>query len=309
MTGSPVRRAGTARRDGVARGLPAGRGRHGPGVPVGRGRRGTQGVDWIQFLGETAGMSIEWPSDGSRTTDPRIADPGAGGRGGSLVAQLRRLLAEGRYPAGSRLAEETVAHELGVSRTPVRLAFRTLAQEGLLESAGKRGFVVRAFSAEDVRCAVEVRGALEGLAARRLCERGLDAATRALFAQCLADGDAVLARGRLQADDVDRWGTLNARFHGALVAGAGSRVVADAIARNDHLPFASAGSITFEIDALDRETTKLQVAQLQHRLIVDALLSGEGARVEALVREHALIGVRYGPIFGLRPVLGPDPPR
>lgn len=224
-------------------------------------------------------------------------------RSGSLVAQLRRWLAEGRYAAGSRLAEETVAQDLGVSRTPVRLAFRTLAQEGLLESAGKRGYVVRAFSADDVRCAVEVRGALEGLAARRLCERGLDAATRALFEQCLADGDALLMRGELQADDIACWSAVNARFHAALVAGAGSRVVADAIARNDHLPFASADSITFEAEQLGAETRKLQVAQMQHQLIVDALLAGEGARVEALVREHALIGVRYAPLFGLRPVL------
>jgi GntR family transcriptional regulator of vanillate catabolism len=230
-------------------------------------------------------------------------------RAGSLVAQLRRWLAEGRYAAGSRLAEETVAQDLGVSRTPVRLAFRTLAQEGLLESAGKRGYVVRAFSADDVRCAVEVRGALEGLAARRLCERGLDAATRALFEQCLADGDALLARGQLHADDIECWSAVNARFHAALVAGAGSRVVADAIARNDHLPFASADSITFEAEQLGAETRKLQVAQMQHRLIVDALLAGEGARVEALVREHALIGVRYASLFGLRPVLDSGGPR
>ena len=230
-------------------------------------------------------------------------EPVGEARAGSLVAQLRRWLAEGRYAAGSRLAEETVAQDLGVSRTPVRLAFRTLAQEGLLESAGKRGYVVRAFSADDVRCAVEVRGALEGLAARRLCERGLDAATRALFEQCLADGDALLTRGELRADDIECWSAVNARFHAALVAGAGSRVVADAIARNDHLPFASADSITFEAEQLGAETRKLQVAQMQHQLIVDALLAGEGARVEALVREHALIGVRYAPLFGLRPVL------
>jgi GntR family transcriptional regulator of vanillate catabolism len=236
-------------------------------------------------------------------------EPVGEARAGSLVAQLRRWLAEGRYAAGSRLAEETVAQDLGVSRTPVRLAFRTLAQEGLLESAGKRGYVVRAFSADDVRCAVEVRGALEGLAARRLCERGLDAATRALFEQCLADGDALLTRGELQADDIECWSAVNARFHAALVAGAGSRVVADAIARNDHLPFASADSITFEAEQLGAETRKLQVAQMQHQLIVDALLAGEGARVEALVREHALIGVRYAPLFGLRPVLDSGAPR
>lgn len=225
------------------------------------------------------------------------------GRSDALVAELRRWLAEGRYPAGSRLAEEAVAQDLGVSRTPVRLAFRTLAQEGLLESAGKRGYVVRAYSDEDVRCAIEVRGALEGLAARRLAERGLTAAERAVFDACLAEGDAVLAPGRLEPADIERWSALNVRFHAALVAGAGSRVVADAMARNDHLPFASADSITFEADALASETLKLQVAQLQHRLIVDALVAGEGARAEALVREHALIGVRYAPHFGLRPVL------
>jgi GntR family transcriptional regulator of vanillate catabolism len=242
---------------------------------------------------------VETLSDGTPGT-PRAT---------GLVAELRRWIAEGRYPAGTRLAEETVAQDLGVSRTPVRLAFRTLAQEGLLESAGKRGFVVRAFSADDVRCAVEVRGVLEGLAARRLCERGPDAATMAVFDECLAEGEAVLARGTLQLPDIERWSLLNARFHAALVGGAGSRVVADAIARNDHLPFASADSITLETEALDRETTKLQVAQLQHRLIVDALRAGESARVEALVREHALIGVRYAPLFGLQPVAAPSAPR
>ena len=91
----------------------------------------------------------------------------------SVVATLAQvLIADGRYPAGTRLAEIPVAEALGVSRTPVRLAFRTLEQEGLLQKAGKRGFVVREFSEADVLCAVEVRGVLEGLAARRLAERG-----------------------------------------------------------------------------------------------------------------------------------------
>jgi GntR family transcriptional regulator, vanillate catabolism transcriptional regulator len=128
-----------------------------------------------------------------------------------------------------------------------------------------------------------------------------------VFEQCLAEGQALLARGTLAARDIEVWGALNTRFHATLVGGAGSRVVADAISRNDHLPFASAGSITFEVEALARETLKLQVAQLQHQLIVDAIVAGESARAEALVREHALIGVRYAPHFGLKPVLGVAP--
>lgn len=228
----------------------------------------------------------------------------------SVVATLRQLIIEGRYPPGTRLAEIPVAEALGVSRTPVRLAFRTLAQEGLLETVGKRGLVVRAFTETDVLCAVEVRGALEGLAARRVAEAGAPAALLARLTDCLADGEAVLASGKLSSRDVDRWSALNRRFHEAIVEAAGSRVIADAIARNNHLPFAAADSIAIDRKALASEYRKLQLAQLQHRLVVEAITRGEGARAESLMREHAYIGLRYAALFGLEtprmPAAGDD---
>lgn len=233
----------------------------------------------------------------------------------SVVAALRQWIVDGRYPPGTRLAEIPVAQALGVSRTPVRLAFRTLEQEGLLEKTGKRGLVVRAFTGDDVWCAVEVRGVLEGLAARRLAEAGLSAAQAATLQRCVDEGEALLARGRLAEADIDHWARLNRVFHATLVGGTGSRVIADAIARNNHLPLASADSITLDKQALGKELRKLQLAQLQHRLIVDALLRRESARAEMLMREHAYIGLRYGAFFGLEsaalraaPLPWPAPP-
>jgi GntR family transcriptional regulator of vanillate catabolism len=216
----------------------------------------------------------------------------------SIVATLRQHIVSGRMAAGERLAEIPVAQSLGVSRTPVRLAFRTLEQEGLLEKAGKRGLVVRRFSDTDVRTAVEVRGVLEGLAARHLAERGMDAATRDALALSIEEGEAVLAKGHLVADDIARWSLLNRRFHGTLVSAQDSHVIADAIARNNHLPFASADSIALDPEALPAEFEKLRAAQLQHRLVFDALLKRESARVEMLMREHAWVGLRYGQMFG-----------
>ena len=67
----------------------------------------------------------------------------------------------------------------------------------------------------------------------------------------------------------------------------------DAIARNNHLPFAAADSIIIDRDDLEREFKKLQLAQLHHELIFQSLSQGEGARAEMLMREHALIGLRY----------------
>jgi GntR family transcriptional regulator of vanillate catabolism len=227
----------------------------------------------------------------------------------SVVASLRQLIIGGRYAAGMRLAEIPVAEALGVSRTPVRLAFRTLEQEGLLEKAGKRGFVVRAFSEADVLCGIEVRGALEGLAARRLAERGLDPATRAALQGCLDEGEAVLAAGSLGEAEIDRWARLNEHFHSTIVHATGSRVIADAITRNNHLPFASADSIIIDRGALAKEFEKIRLAQMHHRLIVDALAQGESARAEMLMREHAYVGLRYAALLGLQGPQGAAPSR
>ncbi len=217
----------------------------------------------------------------------------------SVVGRLRKLIGEGHFQTGERLGEVAVAEQLGVSRTPVRLAFRTLEQEGLLQRAGKRGFMVREFTEVDVRCAVEVRGVLEGLAARRLAEQGLSAALADELQVWIQKGRDLLAKGYLVERDADAWSELNRHFHEAIVGSAGSPVIGDAIARNNHLPFAAADSLIIDSEALDREYRKLQLAQLQHELIVQALRHGEGARAEMLMREHAFIGLRYGELLGL----------
>jgi GntR family transcriptional regulator, vanillate catabolism transcriptional regulator len=218
----------------------------------------------------------------------------------SVLTALRQCIVEGRYSAGERLTEMAVSQALGVSRTPVRLAFRTLAQEGLLQVAGKRGYLVREFSEVDVAYAVEVRGALEGLAARHLAERGMDTSVRQRLLDCLLAGEQVVGADHLGDDGIGAWSRLNATFHGTIVQAVGSSVIADAIARNNHLPFASADSIVIDREALGRELDKLRIAQLQHRLVFDALERRESARVEALMREHAQVGLRYGCLLDAR---------
>lgn len=215
----------------------------------------------------------------------------------NVASQLRKLIEDGYYPQGERLGEEAVAEQLGISRTPVRLAFRTLEQEGLLQRAGKRGFMVREFTDEDVHCAVEVRGVLEGLAARRLAEQGMSLAQIEEFYFWIQSGRRVLEKGYLVAEDIQHWAELNYYFHEKIVRSAGSDVIADAIARNNHLPFAAAASIVIDEGKLTHEFRKLQLAQFHHELIFQALKNGEGARAEMLMREHALIGIRYAELL------------
>ena len=95
---------------------------------------------------------------------------------GRAMLELRKSLLRGEFHPGERLSELPLVARLGVSRTPIRLALERLAHEGLLETLPSGGFQVRQFNLADIWDAIEMRGVLEGTAARmaaeRLCDRG-----------------------------------------------------------------------------------------------------------------------------------------
>jgi GntR family transcriptional regulator of vanillate catabolism len=90
---------------------------------------------------------------------------------GRTLLTLRELILKGEFQPGERLSELALVARLRVSRTPIRLALDRLAHEGLLEPSPSGGFVVREFTIEDVWDAIEMRGVLEGSAARLAAER------------------------------------------------------------------------------------------------------------------------------------------
>ena len=196
------------------------------------------------------------------------------------------MILRGELGPGERLGEVALAERLGVSRTPIRQALPALAREGLLSAAGRRGYVVRSFSPQDVSDAIETRGLLEGLAARRIAEHGPTPELLQSLKECLAQGDAILAKRRFESADEQLYGEMNGRFHALIVDGAGSRILADTLAHNDHVPFASARAVAFSRD-LSELVPILNYAHRQHHVIVQALENREAARVEALMREHA----------------------
>jgi GntR family transcriptional regulator, vanillate catabolism transcriptional regulator len=204
----------------------------------------------------------------------------------SVALRIREMILRGDLQPGQRLGEEALAERLGVSRTPIRQALPALAREGLLAAAGRRGYVVRSFSPQDVLDAIETRGLLEGLAARRIAERGASAELLQKLRACLAEGDALLAKKRFESADEQRYSEMNGRFHALIVEGAGSRILADTLAHNDHVPFASARAVAFS-DGPALLLPVLSYAHRQHHAIVQALENREGARAEALMREHA----------------------
>src|SRR5579862_7683378 len=88
-----------------------------------------------------------------------------------VLQELRDSILTGRIPVGTRLLEDKISKELGVSRGTVREAFRHLQEEGLLTSVSRGSVSVRTLSPREVKEIYAVRAALEGLAAHAVASR------------------------------------------------------------------------------------------------------------------------------------------
>ena len=131
-----------------------------------------------------------------RAADPDFAEAG-GSQAVKAQQRLREWILAGELPSGARIAELALVERLGMSRTPIRAALMHLSQEGLLEPLPGGGYAVRTFSEREVADAIELRGTLEGLAARLAAERGVRAALIKQARLCLDQIDAVLQAAAL----------------------------------------------------------------------------------------------------------------
>lgn len=203
------------------------------------------------------------------------------------IVRIREMILRGELAAGDRVAEAPLAEMLGTSRTPIRQALPLLAQEGLLTEHPTRGYVVRAFTVADIVEALELRGVLEGVAARRAAERGLSRAVLRALRDCLEEGDALLAKRRVDESDEAIYAEMNSRFHALLVEEGGGRILREVLERIGRVPFAGPQAVAFDRANLDQVYDLLRYAHRQHHAIVEALEQGSAARAEALMREHA----------------------
>ena len=87
---------------------------------------------------------------------------------------LKSMIIERKLAPGTKILQNKLAHELGVSRTPLVNALKMLEHEKLITSKPRRGFFVRLFSKQEMVHIFELREVLEGLAARRASTQATD---------------------------------------------------------------------------------------------------------------------------------------
>lgn len=190
-----------------------------------------------------------------------------------IAEQLRELITQGALVAGTRLNERALGVELGVSRTPMREAFRLLAADGLIVQRPNRGAEVVALSEDDIRESFEVMSSLEALSGELACAHVTDAEIaeiRALTFEMLA------CHARR---DLPNYYRINRAIHERIVRAARNRVLADVYDRLNrriqHLRFRS----NFDQEKWNR-------AARDHTRMVAALEARDGSELARVLRTH-----------------------
>jgi GntR family transcriptional regulator of vanillate catabolism len=205
------------------------------------------------------------------------------------LLRLRELILSGEFEPGERMSELPLVERLGVSRTPLRLALATLEHEGLLRSLSGGGYAVRAFTQADMRDAVELRGVLEGTAARFAAERGATRREIRSLRTINAQIEPLLALADYES--FEAYMDLNERFHARMLEIARSPLLDRALDGILSLPFGGVNAMVLTEAELPESRQILVIAHRHHQGLIEAIEGRQGARAEALAREHARIAL------------------
>ena len=186
---------------------------------------------------------------------------------------IREAIIDGRLAPGTRLKEEELARELGISRTPVREALLLLQAEGLVEATPNRGATVRSHTAEDLDDLYQLRALLEGHAARRAATRISDEVIAVLRASCSRFDELS------EQDDLRAIVKENLFFHSTILDLAGSVRLTSMVRKVIELPLVYKSYIWYS-----REQTRISAHY--HRQITNALAARDAERAELVMKEH-----------------------
>jgi len=218
------------------------------------------------------------PSATSRTNvvpHPTIALLRSASLSSAAQQEIERMILDGEIAAGSKLTEAWLSERLGVSRGPIREAFRMLEEAGLVRQEKNRGVFVREIPLEEALEIYDLRAAMDELVGRRLAETITPEQMKTM------KGLVERLEAAARAGDADAYHLANLQFHDTLVAFSGNRKLAGVYRR-----------LVREL-ALFRRRNLVDEAVLphsaaEHRAILKAIASGNAEQAGRVMYEHVM---------------------
>src|SRR5512139_789560 len=190
---------------------------------------------------------------------------------------LKKSILHGKLTAGQRLIEEQLAHQVGISRTPVREAFHKLERDELVTRLPKGGFAVRKFTKEDVEEIFGIRSALESYAAY-LATLHMAPDKISVLEDKLKESEDALEKG-----DTDKAVQLNTEFHDLLYKSCKSKKLVEMINTFRDYFYRYRSALLHIQDGISSSTK-------DHRMMLEAMKKKNPRLAERLVRKHLARG-------------------
>lgn len=190
-----------------------------------------------------------------------------------VTATLEEEILTGKLAAGTALTEQSLSTRLGVSRTPIRAALHTLAEEGLISLVPNRGAVVVGVTRDDLVDIYNIRMRLEGLAsataAKRISPEDLERLRESVE----------LAEFYIQKNDTEHLKELDTAFHSVIYRASGNRMLCKTLSEL-HRNITSYRKLSLAVPG------RLERSVGEHREIFEAIEAGDAERADRLTSAH-----------------------
>lgn len=192
---------------------------------------------------------------------------------GRVFNKIREDILEGKYKENDELKEIAIGEELGVSRTPVREAFRQLELEGLIQIVPNKGAYVTGITMNDVKDIYMIRSKLEGLCAGWACEHITHEQLEEM------EENIYLAKFHAERGHFDQMAVLDSRFHELMYESCNSKML-EHLLKDFH-------QYVQRVRKKTLSTTERSLASNQeHQMIMEAIKAKNPEDAERLATIH-----------------------
>jgi DNA-binding GntR family transcriptional regulator len=191
-----------------------------------------------------------------------------------VYRQVKSMILEQKLKPGTKIYQEKLANDLGISRTPLVNALKKLEQERLITAIPRRGFYVRRFSKQEMIRIFELREVLEGLAARRASLQISDEQVQKI------QGFFKGLKLSNNTKSVERYAKEDRRFHNFLIELGGDELLSGILETYSIITMSYLGGFRAGLVRVPRETFH------EHRAIIEAIMKKDPDQAEQAARLH-----------------------
>ena len=199
------------------------------------------------------------------------------------VDAIKKMIISGEFEEDERLTETSLSQLIGLSRTPVRVALKTLEASGLLTKLDGRGYKARQITSADRSDAVTIIGLLEAQAAAKISMNGMSRVVRQRLETSILATEKIITLNVIDKSSLETYDFANLVFHKTIVQASENRFIIEFVSRLNALPGETINSLPPSKELLSH----LIVSHTQHVLLKDAIESGDSGKSFALMQEHA----------------------